>query len=108
MDVGEGPSRASQTIAQDTIQAGCTILLKLPSGDIRTLKLEKDSYADKTFYFDVCIADLFSRTISLGKFGSFHSNELIGQPYGLTYNIVDKKLNIAPPRTMQDVGRTIV
>jgi tRNA (adenine-N(1)-)-methyltransferase non-catalytic subunit len=32
------------------------------------------------------------------------ANELIGQPYGLTYEIVDKKLEYLPPRTLEDVG----
>jgi tRNA (adenine-N(1)-)-methyltransferase non-catalytic subunit len=45
------------------------------------------------------------RTITIGKSGSFYANELIYQPYGLTYEIVDKKLEIVPPRTLQEVGR---
>jgi len=45
-----------------------------------------------------------SRTVAIGKFGSFHANELIGQPYGLTYEIVEKKLKHLPPRTLEEVG----
>ena len=45
------------------------------------------------------------RTIPLGRFGSFYASELIGQHYGLTYEIVDKKLRIVPPLTIQEVGR---
>jgi len=45
------------------------------------------------------------RTITIGKPGSFYANELIHQPYGLTYEIVDKKLVVVPPRTLQEVGR---
>lgn len=40
MDVGGGPSNAGDTIK--TIQPGDTVLLKIPSGDVRTLKLEKE------------------------------------------------------------------
>ena len=48
-------------------------------------------------------ADCF-RTVSLGKAGSFHANELIGEPYGLAYEIVNQKLNKLPPRTIQELG----
>lgn len=53
------------------------------------------------------MGDILHRTINLGKFGSFRSSELIGQPYGLTYNISEKKLNVVPPRTFQEVGMKI-
>ncbi|KAK7695050.1 hypothetical protein QCA50_002239 [Cerrena zonata] len=87
MDVGEGPSNAP-IHGTTTIQAGDTVLIKIPSGDVRTLKIEKGG------------------TIHLGKFGSFYSGELIGQPYGLTYDIVEKKLKVVPPRTFQEVEDT--
>ncbi|EPS96685.1 hypothetical protein FOMPIDRAFT_1032304 [Fomitopsis schrenkii] len=88
MNTGEGPSQASKNTREDTIQLGNTLLLKLPSGDIKTWKLEKDS------------------TANLGKFGSFYANELVGQPFGLTYEIADKKLKAVPPRTLQEVEDT--
>ncbi|RPD57093.1 Gcd10p-domain-containing protein [Lentinus tigrinus ALCF2SS1-6] len=91
MDVGEGPSQpnhAYSSTREETIQLGHTVLLKIPSGDIRTIKLEGNS------------------NINLGKFGQFPSSELVGQPYGLTYEIVGKKLKVLPPRPMQDVEDT--
>ncbi|PCH34318.1 Gcd10p-domain-containing protein [Wolfiporia cocos MD-104 SS10] len=90
MDSSEGPSTvlSPENTREDTIQVGNTLLLRLPSGDIKTWKLEENA------------------TASLGKFGSFHANELIGQPYGLTYEIVDKKLKVVPPRTLQEVEDT--
>ncbi|OJT09001.1 tRNA (adenine(58)-N(1))-methyltransferase non-catalytic subunit TRM6 [Trametes pubescens] len=91
MDVGEGPSRAQHAPSitrEDIIKAGHTLLIKIPSGDIRSIKLEKDA------------------TVHLGKFGSFHGNELVGQPFGLSYEIVDKKLKVLPPRPMQEVEET--
>ncbi|KAI0720061.1 Gcd10p-domain-containing protein [Cerioporus squamosus] len=91
MDVGEGPSHAnhaSSSTREESIRVGDTVLLKIPSGDIRTIKLESNS------------------TINLGKFGSFPSSELVGQPFGLTYEIVDKKLKVLPPRPMQEVEDT--
>ncbi|TCD65435.1 tRNA (adenine(58)-N(1))-methyltransferase non-catalytic subunit trm6 [Steccherinum ochraceum] len=90
MDSEEGPSRlaSSSRVEKTTIQLGDTILLRLPSGDIRTLKLEKDS------------------TIHLGKYGSFFSTELVNQPYGLTYEIANKKLTVLPPKGLQEVEDT--
>ncbi|EED85187.1 hypothetical protein POSPLDRAFT_134856, partial [Postia placenta Mad-698-R] len=89
MDVGEGPSQTSSyRNSAETIQVGHTLLLKLPSGDIKTWKLEKDS------------------TANLGKFGSFYANELIDQPFGLAYEIVDKKLKVILPRSLQEVEDT--
>ncbi|KAI0652487.1 Gcd10p-domain-containing protein [Trametes meyenii] len=91
MDVGEGSSNsrhAPSITREDTIQNGHTLLIKIPSGDIRSIKLEKDA------------------TVNLGKFGSFYANELIGRPFGLTYEIVNKKLKVLPPRPMQEVEDT--
>jgi len=49
------------------------------------------------------------RTISIGKFGSFHSDSVIGRPYHLTYEILDKdgsqkhpKLRIVPPTELNE------
>lgn len=36
------------------------------------------------------LADNLQSTISLGKYGSFQANHLIGRPYHLTYEILDK------------------
>ncbi|KAH7930926.1 Gcd10p-domain-containing protein [Leucogyrophana mollusca] len=71
-----------------TIQSGHTVLLRLPNGEIRSVKVDQDS------------------TISLGRVGSFPANELIGQPYGLTYEITGKTLRLLPPRTLQEIEDT--
>ena len=46
MDKGEGPSQvaALKKAEKYTIELGDTVLLRIPSGDVRTVKLEKDSY----------------------------------------------------------------
>ena len=36
------------------------------------------------------LADILQSSISLGKYGSFHADQLIGRPYHLTYEILDK------------------
>nr|GAT61025.1 predicted protein [Mycena chlorophos] len=46
------------------------------------------------------------RTVSLGRLGLFYANELIGEPFGRTYDIVNKKLKLLPPRTLADIEDT--
>ena len=74
------------SIRDQNIQEGDSILLKLPNGDVRSVKIDKDTI------------------ITLGRVGSFHANDLINQPYGLAYEIVDKKLKVLPPRSLDEVG----
>jgi hypothetical protein len=46
MDVEEGPSSIpTKQIRSNTIQAGQLVLLKLPGGHARSVKLDKDSYS---------------------------------------------------------------
>ncbi|TRM66234.1 Gcd10p family-domain-containing protein [Schizophyllum amplum] len=71
-----------------TIQSGNTVLLRVPSGDVRGIKIEKNT------------------TVSLGRFGSFHANELLDEPYGLTYEIADKKLTVIPPKSHEEIEDT--
>ncbi|KAK7058469.1 tRNA (adenine(58)-N(1))-methyltransferase non-catalytic subunit trm6 [Paramarasmius palmivorus] len=71
-----------------TIQSGDNVLVRQPNGDVRSIKIERDS------------------TVQIGRMGSFHANELIGQPYGHTYEIVSKKLQVIPPRSLEDVEDT--
>ncbi|KAJ3502140.1 hypothetical protein NLJ89_g9021 [Agrocybe chaxingu] len=81
-------SKSEQKSRDPGIQSGDLVLLRLPKGDIKSVKVEKNT------------------TVVVGKFGSFHANELIGQPYGLTYEIAGKKLKYLPPRTLEDVEDT--
>ncbi|KAJ7170183.1 Gcd10p-domain-containing protein [Mycena filopes] len=71
-----------------TIQPGNTILLRLPNGEAKAVKAEKNS------------------TVSVGRLGVFYANELIDKPFGQTYDIVDKKLKLIPPRTLAEVEDT--
>lgn len=70
------------------IEAGNNILVRLPNAGIRSININGNS------------------TVSLGRFGSFHGKELVGQPYGLTYEIVDKQLKVLPPHTVEEVEDT--
>ncbi len=67
-----------QKIGRDRLQhipEGQTVLLELPSGNFKNVKLSARSRVD------------------LGKFGTFNADDLIGLPFGLTYEIED----VEPP-----------
>ncbi|KXN88849.1 tRNA (adenine(58)-N(1))-methyltransferase non-catalytic subunit TRM6 [Leucoagaricus sp. SymC.cos] len=70
------------------IQSGDHVLVQLPGGDLRSVKVDSNS------------------TATISKFGSFHADDLIGQKYGNTYEIQGKKLKALPPRTLQEVEDT--
>ena len=64
----------------DRILSGQIVLLRLPSGVHKVVRIPADT------------------TISLGKFGTFPSNALLHRPYNLTYDILDNNagLRIVP------------
>ncbi|KAL0581062.1 tRNA (adenine(58)-N(1))-methyltransferase non-catalytic subunit trm6 [Marasmius crinis-equi] len=90
MDANGEPSTSAleSTPPPTTIQSGDHVLVRQPNGDVRSIKIERDS------------------TIQIGRVGSFYANELMGQQYGLTYDIVEKKLKVIPPRTLEEVEDT--
>jgi tRNA (adenine-N(1)-)-methyltransferase non-catalytic subunit len=45
--------------------------------------------------------------VNLGKFGSFMADALVNQPYGLTYDIVNKTINVIPPPAVEELGKKI-
>ncbi|KAF9111863.1 tRNA (adenine(58)-N(1))-methyltransferase non-catalytic subunit trm6 [Mortierella sp. AM989] len=56
----------------DTINAGEHVFIKMPSDNVKCIVLKPNT------------------TISLGKFGSFKANDIIGRAWGNTYEIYDK------------------
>jgi len=44
------------------------------------------------------------RNVAIPRVGSVTADDLIGQPYGLTYEIQQKNLKTLPPKTLQEVG----
>ncbi|KAI0307945.1 Gcd10p-domain-containing protein [Multifurca ochricompacta] len=70
------------------IHVGNTVLLKLPTGDTKSYRLEPNS------------------TINLGKFGSFLADTLINHPYGLTYEVINKTINVIPPPAVEELEDT--
>ncbi|KAJ3535809.1 hypothetical protein NMY22_g6316 [Coprinellus aureogranulatus] len=74
--------------SQSVVQPGDFVLIRIPRGDVKQIKAEKNG------------------TAVIPKFGSFYCNDLIGQPYGLSYEIVGKNLRLLPPQTIQEVEDT--
>ncbi|KAI8144260.1 Gcd10p family-domain-containing protein [Fennellomyces sp. T-0311] len=56
------------------------VLIHMPSGNVKMTNLKPKTQ------------------VSLGKFGTFNSDNLIGKPFGLSYEIYDTKGNIRPVR----------
>ncbi|KAI0322994.1 Gcd10p-domain-containing protein [Amylostereum chailletii] len=88
LNLAESSSANTPSYEKHRIHAGDTVLLRLPSGDVRSYKIEKDV------------------PVTLGRLGSFPANELIDQPYGLTHEIAGKELRVIPPRSMEDIEDT--
>jgi Gcd10p family len=77
------------------IQPATELLLKLPSGNVKVLdrvRVGKFEFSDHSRYifttptFQTQVAP--GKVISLGKYGSFKMDGLLGQPIGFTYEIV--------------------
>jgi len=75
-------------LEDDVIHVGDTVLLRLPTGDIKSCKVEANSM------------------VNLGKFGSFLADALVNQPYGLTYEINNKTVNVIPPLPIEELEDT--
>jgi tRNA (adenine-N(1)-)-methyltransferase non-catalytic subunit len=70
-----------------TIKDDSFIMIKLPSENCRVFKLTAGSI------------------IKLGKFGSFYASDIIGHPFGYTYEIVgDRQLRIVSDSFVEDVN----
>lgn len=71
------------------IQADVPILLRLPSGKLKQVTLQP------------------GRSVGLGKFGSFKADDVIGQPFGFTYEInEDGSLGIVLNKTLAELGES--
>ena len=67
-----------------TIQPCKYLIVQLPSENYKVVDLKPKTYV-------AFVKKLISRTISLGKFGSFHADELIGKPFGPSWEILPSK-----------------
>ena len=105
MDTSLNTERHTSNNRDGKVRPGNTVLLRTPNGDVRCLKAEPaDSPCVQFHPFVALELNATSSLLSLGKLGSFHASELIDQPYGLTFEIIDKNLAIVPPPALEDVG----
>ncbi|KAG0261549.1 tRNA (adenine(58)-N(1))-methyltransferase non-catalytic subunit trm6 [Actinomortierella ambigua] len=74
----------------DTIQADQFVLIRMPSDNVKCIGLKAGS------------------TVSLGKFGQFRANDIIGRAWGNTYEIYDRdnKLRIYHPEAFDEIQET--
>ncbi|KAJ1302812.1 hypothetical protein OPQ81_003118 [Rhizoctonia solani] len=74
------------------IRPGDNVILRLPNSELKLVKIpEGDGKGD----------------IKLGKYGIFRSEQLLGHPFGLSYEIVDKKeLKVVPHKAIEDIEET--
>jgi hypothetical protein len=88
-----------------TIKAGDSVMLKVPNGETRNVTLSAGRYkpivsCDGTRF----TTSFMSSTISLGRYGNFFADQLIGQLYGKRFEIHDKLLIELSPLTVEDIG----
>lgn len=96
---------SSLLLMDRVIKEGDTVLVRLPSKEIRSIYMKPDMYV-RPFSAELFNTNIYSgRVINFGKFGSFKTNSLFGQPYGLTYEIHGKGvLKVIPPKPIEELG----
>ncbi|KAI8353141.1 Gcd10p family-domain-containing protein [Mortierella sp. GBAus27b] len=74
----------------DTINAGDNVFIKMPSDNVKCIVLKPNT------------------TVSLGKFGSFKANDIIGRAWGNSYEIYDKdnKTRVYHPEEINEIEET--
>ncbi|ELU39443.1 Gcd10p domain-containing protein [Rhizoctonia solani AG-1 IA] len=74
------------------IRPGDNVILKLPNGELKLVKIPDGDGKGE---------------IKLGKYGAFRSEHILGHPFGLSYEILDKKeLKVVPHRTIEEIEET--
>ena len=88
------------------IKAGDNVLIRLPNGEVRAIKIDPKGYVLQLFVVLRTSHDCRGeKSLNLGKFGIFRPKSLIGQPYGLSYEIqADRTLKVLPPRRLEELG----
>ncbi|BGP30574.1 tRNA (adenine(58)-N(1))-methyltransferase non-catalytic subunit trm6 [Rhodotorula toruloides] len=81
-------SQSRETPSRAYIRQGDNVLLKLPSGIIKPVKIQPKG------------------TISLGKYGSFKGHELVGRAYGHTYEISEEGKLSTVQVTLNEIEET--
>ncbi|GAA5858279.1 hypothetical protein JCM1840_001127 [Sporobolomyces johnsonii] len=82
------PSSVASSFDRSFIRTNDNVLLKLPSGILKPVKISPNG------------------TIGLGKYGSFKAKELVGRPYGQTYEIHDGGKLAVVKATLNEIEET--
>ncbi|GAA5945759.1 hypothetical protein JCM1841_002856, partial [Sporobolomyces salmonicolor] len=82
------PSSVASSLARSFIRTHDHVLLKLPSGILKPVKISPNG------------------TIGLGKYGTFKAKELVGRPYGQTYEIQDGGRLAVVKATLNEIEET--
>jgi len=84
------PHLNSKEDTRHLIQPGSQLLIRLPTSEVRNIRIDPVPGG---------------KSVNLGKFGSFKQKSLIGQAYGLTYEVQnDKTLIVLPPKRLEELG----
>lgn len=88
------------------IKAGDNVLIRVPSGEVRAIKIDpKGRVHPFVVALRISHACRGEKSLNLGKFGIFRPRVLIGQPYGLSYEIqADRTLKVLPSRRLEVLG----
>lgn len=103
---GKGVDRSdpAEDPRKRTIRAGDSLLIKLPSGTTKSFSKVKPTTSVCPLSHQPRIHSSDMRSdLHLGKFGSCKASELFGQPYGLTYEILDGKLRAVLDKSISDL-----
>jgi len=108
MSTSENGENSSEPFHRN-IKAGDNVLIRLPSGEVRAIKIDPKGRVHRLFVA-LRISHNYrgEKSLNLGKFGSFRPRLLIGQPYGLSYEIqADRTLKVLPPRRLEELGTVL-
>ncbi|KEF51528.1 uncharacterized protein A1O9_12445 [Exophiala aquamarina CBS 119918] len=74
-------------MAFSCIQPFQYVALRLPNNSVKVEQIMPNTYQPTALG---AVADSVTRIINLGKYGSFHTNQILGRPYNLTFEILDR------------------
>lgn len=84
-----------------TIQPSKNFIIRLPSDNYKIVDLKPKSYY-------ACWINLHYSSISLGKFGTFLADQLIGKPFGPSWEILsDKNIKLLERQVQDDEGMSL-
>ena len=74
----------------ELVRPGSYVALRLPSELIKVVEIQPNTYVLLIVTWLISEETNLLRIISLGRFGTFQANNLIGRPFHVTYEVVDR------------------